>query len=98
IPPVAVAGGSEQVIHLTALPAPVNPDPCIRCGWCVQACPTHVHPAAFLEAGQRHDREMADAYGLASCIECGVCAHICPSRLPLLGAIRELKRMRRTGS
>lgn len=97
IPPVAVIGGSEQVVHLTALPDPVNPDPCIRCGWCVQACPTHVHPAAFLEAAQRHRRDMAEAYGLSSCIECGVCAHICPSRLPLLGSIRELKRMRHEG-
>jgi electron transport complex protein RnfC len=91
--PDAVVSGGELLIHGNVqLPARQSPDPCIRCGWCVQACPTRIHPAGILEAAQENDTVLADRYGLESCIECGICSYVCPSRLPLLGAIRSLRR------
>ncbi len=87
----AVVGGGELTIHLTGPELAVIPEPCIRCAWCVEACPTLVHPASVLEAAQRRDFRMADRAGLGACIECGVCAHVCPSRLPILDAIREIR-------
>jgi NAD-dependent dihydropyrimidine dehydrogenase PreA subunit len=91
IPTDSIVAGGELTIHIMARPDPVNPQPCIRCGWCLQACPTRVHPARLLEAAQLSDFTLADHAGLDSCIECGICSHVCPSQLPLLPGIRKLK-------
>jgi electron transport complex protein RnfC len=87
----AVVSGGELSIHV--MPRQLAPiaDPCIRCSWCVESCPTRVQPAGLLEASQRGDMELANYYGLDGCIECGVCTYVCPSRLPLLRGIRNLK-------
>jgi electron transport complex protein RnfC len=90
----AVIGGGELTIHLTGPERVMMAEPCIRCAWCVEACPTLVHPASVLEAAQRRDLKMAERAGLAACIECGVCAHVCPSRLPILDAIREIRNQK----
>jgi len=82
---------SEYAVFASDHHAPVNPDPCVRCGWCTEACPANIHPAGLLEAAQQQDLAMADGFGLRSCIECGICTHVCPSRLPLLHAIRGMR-------
>ena len=87
----AVACGSELSLYATEPPADRSPDPCIRCAWCVEGCPVHIHPAALLEAMQRDDMDLADDSGLHACIDCGVCSYVCPSRLPLLPGIRALR-------
>ena len=85
-----VVSSGELRLDVGPAAVPKNPDPCIRCGWCVAACPTRIHPAGLLEAAQQHDLAMAEGFGLHACIECGICSYVCPSRLPLLGAIRTL--------
>ncbi len=90
----AVVGGGELEIHLNGPERAVIPEPCIRCAWCMEACPTLVHPASVLEGAQRRDVKMAERAGLGACIECGICAHVCPSRLPILDAIREIRGMK----
>lgn len=95
LPDQIIAGG-ELVFNVTPPEPPVNPEPCIRCGWCVESCPTRVQPAGLLEAAQRDDPAMAERYGIGGCIECGICSFVCPSHLPLLPAIRTMKtRVRR---
>jgi electron transport complex protein RnfC len=89
--PDAIIAGGELAIHITGLERPVIPEPCIRCAWCIEACPTRVQPALVLDAAQRGDSLMAGRAGIGACIECGVCEHVCPSRLPLLGAIRAIR-------
>jgi len=81
-------GTGELVLHLIQRDDMPNPSPCIRCGWCVELCPTGVHPARLLEAAQRNDPALAERAGRRACIECGICAFACPSNLPLLDAIR----------
>jgi electron transport complex protein RnfC len=88
----AVIAGGELTLHVLGSKAPMVSDPCIRCGWCAQTCPTSVHPAGVLEAAQRGDAELAETYGIGACIECGICSYICPSHLPLLQGIRTLNR------
>jgi electron transport complex protein RnfC len=90
--PDAVLSGGEVVLHVLAAREPINPDPCIRCAWCAQACPTHVLPAGVLEAAQRKDLDLAERSGAEACIECGICSYVCPSHLPLLSGIRSIKR------
>ena len=86
----AIVDGSECLIHfgrppaLAALDGP--PSPCIRCGWCLEICPTGVQPTGTLEAaaetGPRR-KALALRHGAAACIGCGLCDLVCPSRLRL---------------
>src|SRR5262249_52579960 len=94
-PDGAVVGAGELTAHFTVASPPNNPDPCIRCSWCLEGCPTRVQPAALLEAAQLQDARMAHRFGLEACIECGLCSYLCPSRLPLLQAIRGLRGLDR---
>jgi electron transport complex protein RnfC len=89
----APVGTGELVVHSTARHLDANPDPCIRCGWCVEACPMRIHPAGLLEMAQEKNRPGAKHFGLDACIECGVCTYVCPTRLPLLAAIRGLRKL-----
>ncbi len=86
-----VISAGENTLHVLPRRQRVVPDPCIRCGWCYEACPTRVQPAGLLEAAQQFDAALAAHHGLDGCIECGVCSEVCPSRLPLLPAIRGLR-------
>ena len=88
----AIIDGGELTVDAGPITPPINPDPCIRCGWCVESCPVRIHPAGLLEAAQDNDASLAERYGLAACIECGICSYVCPSRLPLLEAIRDLRK------
>jgi electron transport complex protein RnfC len=91
IPRDAVISASELLIHASDPEPPVNPDPCIRCGWCFEACPTRVQPANVLDAAQRDDLDLADRAGALACIECGICSYVCPSKLPLLQGVRLMR-------
>jgi electron transport complex protein RnfC len=88
----AVVSGTESCVYAADPAMRANPDPCIRCGWCVEGCPVHIHPAVLLEAMQSDDMYLADEAGLHACIDCGICSYICPARLPLLGGIRTLRK------
>jgi electron transport complex protein RnfC len=87
----AIVAGGDLTLHVMPRQVPPMPDPCIRCSWCVESCPTRVQPAGLLEAAQAGDLELGRHYGLDGCIECGVCSYVCPSRLPLVRGIRSLK-------
>ena len=91
--PDALLGNGELVIHPTARHLDANPDPCIHCGWCLEACPTRIHPAGLLDAAQQRSETNARRFGIDACVECGICSYVCPTRLPLLPAIRGLKRL-----
>jgi electron transport complex protein RnfC len=88
----SVIGGTELLVHASPLERPINPDPCIRCGWCFESCPTYVQPANCLEAAQRDDADLALRFGIEGCIDCGICTYVCPSHLPILAGIRWMRR------
>lgn len=94
----SVVAGLSMTIYASPPIRELNPEPCIRCGWCIEACPVHIQPAALLEAAQTHDARMAAGYGLPACIECGICTYVCPSHLPLLHGIRTLRAERVSGN
>jgi electron transport complex protein RnfC len=93
-----VSGRGELSIDAGLISAAINPDPCIRCGWCVENCPVRINPAGLLEAAQEDDLVLAEQFGLHACIECGICSYVCPSRLPLLDSIRQLRTRQRAGA
>jgi electron transport complex protein RnfC len=83
VDPGAVIDGGELLVHvLNDDPSP-RPDPCIRCGWCLDICPTGVHAAGLLDCVEAGDARLAARFGAAACIGCGLCEFVCPSRLPL---------------
>jgi Na+-translocating ferredoxin:NAD+ oxidoreductase subunit C len=88
----AILGRAELTFFASPSHATEAAAACLRCGWCVEACPVNIHPAGLLDAAQLQDPALADAHGLRSCIECGICSYVCPSRLPLLQSIREMRR------
>jgi electron transport complex protein RnfC len=91
VPADTPIGFGELTFHAAPAEPSIIPDPCVRCGWCVEICPTRVHPAGLLDAAQRLDPAMAERHGLHACIECGLCTYVCPSKLPLLQTIRGLR-------
>ena len=90
VPDHRIAGG-ELVFHSAFSSPSIMPSACVRCGWCVDACPTRVYPATVLEAAQRDDPDLAEDAGIEACIECGICSYVCSSQLPLLQSIRAMR-------
>ncbi len=66
--------------------------PCIRCGYCVDACPLFLNPShlGMLAEHGRHDT-MVEDYHLMDCFECGCCTFVCPSHIPLVQHFRIAK-------
>ncbi len=66
--------------------------PCIRCGYCVDACPMFLNPSqlAVLARNEEHER-MAEEFRLMDCFECGSCSFVCPSHIPLVQHFRVAK-------
>jgi electron transport complex protein RnfC len=70
--------------------------PCIRCAWCVEACPMHLNPSTLgLLAAQREYARMADEFHLNDCFECGCCSYVCPANIPLVQYFRIAKAINR---
>jgi len=70
--------------------------PCIRCGWCVEACPMHLNPSTLgLLATQQEYETMATDFHLNDCFECGCCSYVCPSNIPLVQYFRIAKSVNR---
>lgn len=70
--------------------------PCIRCAWCVEACPMHLNPSTLgLLARQREYEKMASDFHLNDCFECGCCTYVCPSNIPLVQYFRIAKAVNR---
>ncbi|OGQ96580.1 MAG: electron transporter [Deltaproteobacteria bacterium RIFOXYD12_FULL_57_12] len=64
---------------------------CIRCGWCVEACPMGLEPkevAIHVEADRAQDTAQ---FGVFECFECGCCAYVCPAKRPLVQFMRLAK-------
>jgi len=64
---------------------------CIRCGWCLDACPMGLEPkevGIYVEAGRAEDTAR---FGIFDCFECGSCAYVCPAKRPLVQFVRLAK-------
>ena len=65
-----------------------EPEPCIRCGKCVSACPMGLEPYLLATCSGKKMWDKVEAEDITSCIECGSCQFTCPSKRPLLDLIR----------
>ena len=65
-----------------------EPDPCIRCGKCVNVCPMGLEPYLLATLSAKKMWERVEQENVTSCIECGSCQFTCPSHRPILDNIR----------
>ena len=77
--------GSSGLLALDAdEAAAATPNPCIRCGSCVRACPMGLLPLEMSARIGADALAQAVDFGLKDCIACGCCAYACPSHIPLV--------------
>jgi len=94
---IPVVKGTSGVVGFTAAETgrakEPREHPCIRCAYCVDACPLFLNPSMLgLLARNREYRQMADDFHLMDCFECGSCTFVCPSHIPLVQHFRVAKR------
>lgn len=61
---------------------------CIKCGFCVDACPMGLMPFLVSGLSESGNYAMAEGYDIFTCIECGCCAYVCPLKLPMVQWIK----------
>lgn len=92
---IALTKGVSGVIAFTGRETArtaVHPFPCIRCAYCLDACPLFLDPAMLgaLARGDEFTR-MRDEFHLMDCFECGACSFVCPAHIPLAQQFRLAK-------
>ena len=89
---IPVTKTTSSVLFLTDEEIDTDPlSPCIRCGWCLDACPMGLEPkeiGVYVEANRAEDTAQ---FGVFECFECGSCAYVCPAKRPLVQFIRLAK-------
>lgn len=72
--------------------AEFEPSACIRCGRCVEACPSHLIPQKMQECSDRFDDEGFIALNGMECYECGSCTYVCPAKRRLTQSFKQTRR------
>ena len=89
---IPVTKTTSSVLFLTDEEVDTSPlSACIRCGWCLEACPMGLEPkeiGLYVEANRAEDTEQ---FGVFECFECGSCAYVCPAKRPLVQFVRLAK-------
>lgn len=70
----------------------IKPMACLRCGRCVEHCPSSLEPVSINEAFKINDVNRLEKLHVLDCVECGMCTYICPSKIEVTEGIRRAKR------
>ena len=91
---VPIVKTTSGVLFLTKEEAHIPPERnCIRCGQCVEHCPTGLIPTELNADILKEDGEAFVKHNGIDCIECGSCSYICPAKRRLAQAIRTIRRV-----
>ena len=89
---VPVTKTTSAILFLTEDEIDTKPhSQCIRCGWCLDACPMGLEPkeiGIYVEANRAEDTAQ---FGVFDCFECGSCSYVCPAKRPLVQFVRLAK-------
>jgi electron transport complex protein RnfC len=89
---VPVIKGTSGILLLQEEPSMLESHlPCIKCSFCVQACPVHLIPSKLSIIAEAQNWKLAESYGANDCIECGCCTYVCPSKRPIVQLIKTTK-------
>ena len=69
-----------------------EPTACIRCGRCVEVCPSSLIPQKIIENVEGLDNESFIALNGMECYECGSCTYICPAKRRLTQAFKQSRK------
>ena len=70
-----------------------NPEtPCIKCGRCIDVCPSYLVPVLMMEKALNDDTEGFEKLNGMECVECGSCAYVCPAKRPLTQGFKYMRQ------
>lgn len=69
-----------------------EPTACIRCGRCVEVCPSSLIPQKIIENVDGLDNESFIELNGMECYECGSCTYICPAKRRLTQAFKQSRK------
>lgn len=69
-----------------------EPTACIRCGRCVEVCPSSLVPQKIIENTEGLDNESFIALNGMECYECGSCTYICPAKRRITQAFKQSRK------
>lgn len=68
-----------------------QPTPCIRCGRCVEACPSRLNPQFLNALNDLGDLAGMKKHNVMDCTVCGSCSYVCPAKIELCATFKEAK-------
>lgn len=71
----------------------MEPSACIKCGRCVEACPSRLVPNKLAVYAQNFEEEAFLALDGLECVECGCCSFVCPAKRPLTQSIKSMRKI-----
>ncbi|MFI3284738.1 MAG: RnfABCDGE type electron transport complex subunit C [Erysipelotrichaceae bacterium] len=71
----------------------VDPIGCLRCGTCVDHCPSGLQPVNINNAEKAKNLDRIVDLKADQCIECGMCTFVCPSKIAVTEGVRRAKRV-----
>lgn len=65
---------------------------CIKCGRCVDACPSRLIPSKMADYAEHGAIDIFAKYDGQECCECGSCSFVCPAKRQLAQAIKTMRK------
>ena len=65
---------------------------CIRCGRCIEVCPSNLVPIKLMEQAEKFDDESFVALQGMECYECGSCSYICPAKRRITQSVKQTRK------
>ena len=62
---------------------------CMRCGKCVEVCPSRIEPVLIKDACE--SKEALLKLQVNKCVECGLCSYICPAKIKVREYVKKAK-------